>query len=270
MRPKIVDSDHAAAKARLLADLRLLREESGQPSLSQLVKLSGHKFSKSTLDDQLSGRRSKLPSWRFVAAYVEACHAAASSTGLEVSRFGTIEQWRSLWLWAFRGEERTEGWSAEKARQIVSSPSPPLEGAIQRSIEPAERSMSTASFEAFIDQAELSELRNIPNNTGVLIIRNDVPNDTARFPVSGDLVTIGRAIESDVWLDHDSVSRRHAIIRRDKTRFSVQDVGSINGTYLDQERLTAEARLKSSQELQIGIFRLLFVQGKRRGARSGQ
>jgi len=130
--------------------------------------------------------------------------------------------------------------------------------------------MSTASFEAFIDQAELSELRNIPNNTGVLIIRNDVPNDTARFPVSGDLVTIGRAIESDVWLDHDSVSRRHAIIRRDKTRFSVQDVGSINGTYLDQERLTAEARLKSSQELQIGIFRLLFVQGKRRGARSGQ
>ena len=276
------------ARDRFVAELRLLREEAGQPSLGQLVKLGDHKFSKSTLDDQLSGRRTQLPSWRFVAAYVEACHAAAISTGLDVGQLGTTDQWRTRWLEAFRDSNQvasrpiksssqdasesfqssaTQRLDTKKLRQMLSRPSGTVEALGDYENDP---SASTGRFRAFASRDELLELSDRPNNTGILVITNDIPSVQEQFTVDDNLVAIGRGEENAVRLDDISVSRRHAVIRRDGIRFYVRDVGSGNGTYLEQQRVTAETRLKSRQELQIGIYRLLFVQGRRRRVRRRQ
>lgn len=260
----------------MLSALNVLRQEAGQPSLGQLVKLSGHKFSKSTLDDHLSGRRARLPSWRFVAAYVEACHEAAKSTGLEPEQLGTTEEWRARWLTALRGDPRTQT-QAFNRKELEEYTRKELikqqESARQEFIEQQASALSTpkgseiftgpntAAFRA-LSETDVSQLSDIPRDTGLLFVRNEIANGR-RFYIKDDVATIGRAEENQIRLDHPSVSRRHAVIRRHGLRFSVGDVGSINGTYVDQEIITTETRLRSRQELQVGIFRLLFIQGKR-------
>jgi len=128
-------------------------------------------------------------------------------------------------------------------------------------------SANTGRFRSFGSPKEVLKLSDRPNYTAMLIITNDIPNVQDRFTLDGDLVAIGRGEENIVRLDDISVSRRHAIIRRDGIRFFLRDVGSGNGTYLEQQRVTAETRLKSRQELQVGIYRLMFIQGRRRRVR---
>jgi FHA domain len=200
-----------------------------------------------------------------VAAYVEACHAAAKSTGLQADRLGTIDQWRARWLAALRGESgpRTQEWDPEELKEYARRELAKQQHASVLTFPALPTSLvegDTGAFRAFSDQA-ISELADIPRDTGVLVVRNEIANGQ-RFYIEADMTTIGRAEGSQMRLLHTSVSRRHAVIRRQGVRFWIGDVGSINGTYLDQELLTVETRLKSQQELQIGIFRLLFIQGK--------
>jgi pSer/pThr/pTyr-binding forkhead associated (FHA) protein len=77
-------------------------------------------------------------------------------------------------------------------------------------------------------------------------------------PEAGAVVTIGRHPESDVFLDDITVSRRHVEVRHNEGAFWAHDVGSLNGTYLNRERIDA-APLSSGDELQVGKFRLLFL-----------
>ena len=82
----------------------------------------------------------------------------------------------------------------------------------------------------------------------------------ARIALDADVVTIGRHPESDVFLDDITVSRRHAEVRREGSRYWVRDVGSLNGTYLNRS-LTDDSELDDGDELQIGKFKLVFVHG---------
>jgi hypothetical protein len=68
----------------------------------------------------------------------------------------------------------------------------------------------------------------------------------------------GRHPDSDIFLDDVTVSRRHAEFYRHGGRFTVRDVGSLNGTYVNRERIE-EAELTGGDEVQIGKFRLLFL-----------
>jgi pSer/pThr/pTyr-binding forkhead associated (FHA) protein len=77
-------------------------------------------------------------------------------------------------------------------------------------------------------------------------------------------VTAGRHPESDIFLDDITVSRRHAEIRRGPSAFTVHDVGSLNGTYLNRERVE-DGELVAGDELQIGKFKLVFFAGSRPG-----
>ena len=77
-------------------------------------------------------------------------------------------------------------------------------------------------------------------------------------PEAGMVVTIGRHPESDVFLDDITVSRRHAEVRHGDGSFWAHDVGSLNGTYLNRERIDTSP-LSSGDELQVGKFRLLFL-----------
>ena len=96
----------------------------------------------------------------------------------------------------------------------------------------------------------------LPSGSALLISRRG-PVEGSRFLLDVDLTTAGRSEKADILLDDATVSRRHAeFIRRDR-RFFVRDVGSLNGTYLNRERVD-EAPLSRGDEIQIGKFRLTF------------
>jgi len=82
----------------------------------------------------------------------------------------------------------------------------------------------------------------------------------ARYALDEDLVTMGRHPKSTVFFDDITVSRRHAEIRRDGARYWVVDAGSLNGTYVNRQRVD-ERELSDGDEVQIGKYRLVFVHG---------
>jgi hypothetical protein len=86
-------------------------------------------------------------------------------------------------------------------------------------------------------------------------------NVGSRFALTAPLTTIGRHPESDVFLDDVTVSRRHAEVRRDADGGLVlTDVGSLNGTYVNSERID-QAELSEGDQVQVGKFRLVVVVG---------
>ena len=107
------------------------------------------------------------------------------------------------------------------------------------------------------DQATVDALR---TGTALLVVLRG-PNTGARFLLDDDEVNSGRHPDSDIFLDDVTVSRKHASFRREGDRFLVRDVGSLNGTYVNRERID-EAALKTGDEVQIGKFRLVFYAGK--------
>ncbi len=86
------------------------------------------------------------------------------------------------------------------------------------------------------------------------------PNAGSKFSLDQDVTRAGRHPDSDIFLDDITVSRRHAEIVRGPASYTVRDVGSLNGTYLNRERID-EARLANGDELQIGKFKLVFFAG---------
>jgi len=97
----------------------------------------------------------------------------------------------------------------------------------------------------------------LPPGTGLLVVLRG-PNAGSRFLLDSDFTSAGRHPDSDIFLDDVTVSRRHAEFYRHGDRFTVRDVGSLNGTYVNRERIE-EAELFGGDEVQIGKFRLMFM-----------
>jgi len=87
------------------------------------------------------------------------------------------------------------------------------------------------------------------------------PNAGSKFVLETDVTNAGRHPDSDIFLDDVTVSRRHAEIVHGKNGYQLRDVGSLNGTYLNRERIESEAPLENGDELQIGKFKLVFFLG---------
>jgi pSer/pThr/pTyr-binding forkhead associated (FHA) protein len=105
----------------------------------------------------------------------------------------------------------------------------------------------------------------LPGGSALLVVKRG-PNAGSRFLLDSEVTTAGRHPDSDIFLDDVTVSRRHAEFRRDEQThgFVVQDVGSLNGTYLNRERIEI-AELASGDEVQVGKFRLVFLAADRSG-----
>jgi len=101
----------------------------------------------------------------------------------------------------------------------------------------------------------------LPPGTALLAVRRG-PNAGARFLLDHDVTSSGRHPDSDIFLDDVTVSRRHAEFHREGGIFTVRDVGSLNGTYVNRERVES-ATLSNGDEVQIGKFRLVFLAGPR-------
>jgi predicted nucleic acid-binding Zn ribbon protein len=113
-----------------------------------------------------------------------------------------------------------------------------------------------ASEETSADSAAVAAL---PPGTALLAVRRG-PNAGSQFLLDSDLTLVGRHPDSDIFLDDVTVSRRHAEFYRQGGRFTVRDVGSLNGTYVNRERIE-EAQLNEGDEVQVGKFRLVFLLG---------
>lgn len=102
------------------------------------------------------------------------------------------------------------------------------------------------------------DLGQVDSSAGVLVVRSGT---TAGQRISLDrrLTRLGRHPQGDVTLDDITVSRRHADIERlEDGSYEVRDAGSLNGTYVNGERVE-QARLANGDELQIGKFRMVFL-----------
>ncbi|NHN54711.1 FHA domain-containing protein [Calidifontibacter sp. DB0510] len=103
------------------------------------------------------------------------------------------------------------------------------------------------------DQAMVDALR--PGTALLIAMRG--PNAGARFLLDDAEVSTGRHPDSDIFLDDVTVSRRHALFRRGERGYAVQDVGSLNGTYVNGE-VTDHRELQTGDEVQVGKFRLVY------------
>jgi pSer/pThr/pTyr-binding forkhead associated (FHA) protein len=123
---------------------------------------------------------------------------------------------------------------------------------------------STITFAPGDLEAELDEEIHISpeeleGGRGVLIVKRG-PNAGSKFFLDTDSTGIGRHPDSDIFLDDITVSRKHAEIRRAPEGFELHDVGSLNGTYVNRERVET-ASLKTGDEVQVGKFKLVFLTG---------
>jgi len=84
------------------------------------------------------------------------------------------------------------------------------------------------------------------------------PHVSECFYLESDRMSIGRDPRSELFLNDRTVSRDHAVITKADGSFALEDVGSLNGTYVNGEVVDA-AELKEGDEIQIGTFHLLFT-----------
>ena len=113
-----------------------------------------------------------------------------------------------------------------------------------------------AALEGEVSSEEQEAIAALPSGSALLIVRRG-PTSGARFLLDSDVTTAGRHPEADIFLDDVTVSRRHAQFLRHGTSFEVKDLGSLNGTYLNGERIATEP-LGDRSEVQVGKFRLTF------------
>ncbi|MCU1374034.1 MAG: domain containing protein [Actinomycetia bacterium] len=103
-------------------------------------------------------------------------------------------------------------------------------------------------------------LDDIPEGGGVLLVKRG-PGAGSRYVLENEVTTAGRHPESDIFLDDVTVSRRHAEVARTANGYVVRDVGSLNGTYLNRERIERDMPLANGDEVQVGRYKLVFLTG---------
>ena len=107
-----------------------------------------------------------------------------------------------------------------------------------------------------LDDEELAAVAALPAGSALLIVKRG-PSDGSRFLLDVDVTTAGRHPNAEIFLDDVTVSRKHAEFKRDATGFTVTDLASLNGTYLNGARVDA-AKLTDGDEVQVGKFKLTF------------
>ncbi len=101
---------------------------------------------------------------------------------------------------------------------------------------------------------------NLALGDGMLIIHRG-PGKGSRYLLDAS-TSVGREIGSSIFLDDVTVSRKHALLISQDTSFFLEDLGSLNGTYVNGESITKIA-LKNGDEIQIGKFHMLFFGGNK-------
>lgn len=116
-----------------------------------------------------------------------------------------------------------------------------------------------------LNDEEAKAVAALPKGSALLIVRRGADHG-ARYLLDKDETLAGRHPDADVFLDDVTVSRRHAEFVRTGTLFSVRDLDSMNGTYLNDQAVT-ESVLEDGDEVRVGKFKLTFYSSPEAGAR---
>lgn len=132
--------------------------------------------------------------------------------------------------------------------------------------EPAVETTATITFgapdkgdgdERSLNPADSAAVDALPEGHALLVVQRG-PSAGSRFLLDAEVVSAGRHPESEIFLDDVTVSRRHAEFRRTPAAgYTVSDVGSLNGTYVNRDRID-EVSLQDGDEVQIGKYRLVY------------
>ncbi|WP_235436574.1 FHA domain-containing protein [Arthrobacter sp. RIT-PI-e] len=115
---------------------------------------------------------------------------------------------------------------------------------------------AVSDLERHLTHEEQASVAALPAGSALLVAHSG-PNAGARFLLDEDVTRAGRHPNADIFLDDVTVSRQHAEFRRTQDGFMVADTGSLNGTYVNNDRVDGVA-LRTGNEVQIGKFRLTF------------
>jgi pSer/pThr/pTyr-binding forkhead associated (FHA) protein len=107
-----------------------------------------------------------------------------------------------------------------------------------------------------LNEADAAAVDALPAGSALLVVQRG-PGAGSRYLLDTDVVTAGRHPDSDIFLDDITVSRRHVEFRREVDGYHVHDVGSLNGTYVNRDRID-EVSLQNGDEVRIGKFRLIY------------
>jgi len=110
-----------------------------------------------------------------------------------------------------------------------------------------------------LNPVDAAAVDGLPAGHALLVVQRG-PSAGSRFLLDTEVVGAGRHPDSEIFLDDVTVSRRHAEFRREGTTFTVSDVGSLNGTYVNRDRID-QVQLTDGDEVQIGKYRLVFFAG---------
>jgi len=121
---------------------------------------------------------------------------------------------------------------------------------------PDEQTMTFTADELAEDSA--ATVGELPGKGPALVVRSGGGRAGESFFPSGERTLIGRSPDCDVFLDDVTVSRKHAEILRDGERFTINDLGSLNGTFVNRRRIES-GELEDDDEVQIGKYRLTFL-----------
>ncbi|MBD0329939.1 MAG: FHA domain-containing protein [Thermoleophilia bacterium] len=92
-----------------------------------------------------------------------------------------------------------------------------------------------------------------------LVVRSGGGRAGEVFTPQGERTTIGRSPDCGIFLDDVTVSRRHAVLVERHGAYVIEDLGSLNGTYVNRRRIEEPAQLSDGDELQVGKYRLTFL-----------
>jgi len=107
-----------------------------------------------------------------------------------------------------------------------------------------------------LNDSDAAAVDALPPGSALLVVQRG-PSAGSRFLLDTEVVSAGRHPESEIFLDDVTVSRRHAEFRRTSEGYQVADVGSLNGTYVNRDRID-EVALQGGDEVQIGKYRLVY------------
>ena len=116
--------------------------------------------------------------------------------------------------------------------------------------------LSFVPFGVELTEAEMAAIAALPSGSALLLVRSGALAG-ARYLLDTDVTTVGRHPEADIFFDDVTGSRRHAEITRSGAAFELIDQRSLNGSYVNGERVDRSA-LANGYELRIGKFRLNF------------
>lgn len=116
--------------------------------------------------------------------------------------------------------------------------------------------LSFVPFGVELTDVEQTAIAALPAGSALLLVRSGALAG-ARYLLDTDVTTVGRHPEADIFFDDVTVSRRHAEITRTGSTFEIIDQRSLNGTYVNGERVDRSALVDGS-ELRVGKFRLNF------------